>query len=190
MKNSIIIALLFFISTTNAQKHFEIEGVKVPRTLELNHQELQLNGYGSRSKMFFEIYIQALYTTHFLHNAKDVINSNTTMAIRIQILSSLISSKKFSKAFDKGLKRSVGEEGMKNIQNQANLLEKLITVEETKKGDSFNLIYNSKDEHLWVFKNDELKGKIPGFDFKKAFFGIWLSDNPVDEHLKQDLLGY
>ena len=38
-------------------------------------------------------------------------------------------------------------------------------------------------------KNDELKGTVPGIDFKIALFGIWLSNNPVDEQLKKDLLG-
>jgi hypothetical protein len=40
-----------------------------------------------------------------------------------------------------------------------------------------------------VIKNDVVKGKIPGFDFKQALFGIWLSDKPVDETLKKHLLG-
>ena len=45
------------------------------------------------------------------------------------------------------------------------------------------------DQTMNIFKNETLKGKIPGFDFKKALFGIWLSDKPVDETLKKNLLG-
>jgi hypothetical protein len=30
---------------------------------------------------------------------------------------------------------------------------------------------------------------IPGLDFKKALFGIWLCDNPADKDLKLKLLG-
>ncbi|GAQ49444.1 hypothetical protein FPK15_contig00039-0014 [Flavobacterium psychrophilum] len=57
------------------------------------------------------------------------------------------------------------------------------------KEDIFTLVYNPKDESVWVYKNNDLKGKIPGLDFKKILFGIWLSDNPVDEGLKKELLG-
>lgn len=189
-KNIFFTALFFLVLSVNAQENFELEGVKVPRTLQFKNQELRLNGYGARSKMFVDVYVQALYSVLFFSNAKTIIESNSTMAIRIQVVSSMVTSKKFSKAFNKGLLKSVGEEGMKSIASQANMLEELLAKEDTKKGDAFDLIYNSEDESTWVLKNDKLEGKIPGFDFKKAFFGIWLSDNPVDSDLKTDLLGY
>ncbi|GAA6767582.1 hypothetical protein AAFH68_35310 [Flavobacterium sp. CGRL1] len=53
----------------------------------------------------------------------------------------------------------------------------------------FVLAYNPLDQNVYVSKNEILKGKIQGFDFKKALFGIWLSDKPVDETLKKHLLG-
>jgi len=35
----------------------------------------------------------------------------------------------------------------------------------------------------------QIKNKlVQGLDFKKALFGIWLSDNPVQENLKNDML--
>ena len=55
--------------------------------------------------------------------------------------------------------------------------------------DVFNLVFNPKDKSVWVYKNDVLKGKIDGLDFKKALFGIWIGDDPVDETLKKELLG-
>ena len=190
MKKIILTTLLVLNFTVNAQDHYEVEGTKVPRTIEFNGQKLQLNGYGARSKMFIDIYIQALYMSHFLPNAKDIVASNTTMAIRIQVVSSLVTSKKLTKALNKGLARSVGENGIKKIEPQVKMLEELLGREDTKVGDAFNLIYNSKSEEIYVHKNDKLEGKIPGIEFKKAFFGIWLSENPVDASLKEDLLGY
>ena len=69
------------------------------------------------------------------------------------------------------------------------LLEKLLGREDTNVNDGFNLIYSPSDKSIWIYKNNILEGKIPGLEFKKAFFGIWLSDNPVDEDLKNSLLG-
>jgi hypothetical protein len=186
----IFLTILFFLAfNSHAQEHFELEGVKVPRTITFNNFVLQFNGYGARSKMFVDLYIQALYLNRFFPTAHDIIMENSTMGVRIEILSSLVASKKISKAFQKGLLKSVGEEGMKKLESQANLLEETINKEETVKGDVFKLIYNSDDESLWVIKNEKLQVKIPGMEFKKAFFGIWLSDDPIDLELKEKLLG-
>lgn len=111
------------------------------------------------------------------------------MAIRLQILSDLVSSAKLSRALNKGLRKAVGEEGMLKIKKEIDELETLLTSEITLKNDAFNLFYNPTDQSIWIYKNDKLKGKIKGFEFKKAFFGIWLSDNPVDADLKEELLG-
>jgi hypothetical protein len=62
--------------------------------------------------------------------------------------------------------------------------------EDTNNGDNFNLIYTPLDKSIWVYKNNILEGKIPGLEFKKAFFGIWLGQNPVDDDLKKSLLGH
>ena len=37
--------------------------------------------------------------------------------------------------------------------------------------------------------NGELKGVVPGSNFAKAFFSIWLGENPVDKNAKLKLLG-
>lgn len=192
MKKSITLSLaLIFCFGLNAfsQKQFEINGVIVPRNIEFKGHKLELNGFGTRSKLWFDVYVQALYLTTLSQDAKAICESETEMGIRIQIISSMVTSKKLSKALNKGLEKSVGENNIPKIKTQADQLEKLIGREITKEGDAFNLIYNPADLSIWVYKNDKLEGKIVGSEFKKAFFGIWLSDNPVDEDLKNDLLG-
>lgn len=192
MKTFILISLvfiLFFGQKSFSQKEFDINGVIVPRNISFQGHNLELNGFGTRSKLWFDVYVQALYLTSLSQDAKAICNSETEMGIRIQIISSLVTSKKLSKALNKGLLKSVGDENLPKIKSQADQLEKLIGRELTKEGDAFNLIYNPIDFSIWVYKNDKLEGKIIGLDFKKAFFGIWLSDNPVDVDLKNDLLG-
>jgi hypothetical protein len=39
-----------------------------------------------------------------------------------------------------------------------------------------------------AYKNGIEKGVVQGKEFKKALFGIWLSGNPADDDLKEDLL--
>ncbi len=109
--------------------------------------------------------------------------------MRIQITSSLGTSKKISKSINNGVEKSVGEIEFPKYIEGLDLLEKFINTEKIVEKDIFNLVYNPADESMWIIKNDVFKGKIPGKDFKKAFFGIWLSDKPIDQKLKNDLLG-
>lgn len=122
-------------------------------------------------------------------DAKDILDSDTNMGIRLQITTSLVSSQKLSKSLHKGMVKSIGEENIPQFKTQLDLLEKLLNREATVENDAFNLIYSSTEKSILVYKNNQLEGKIPGFDFKKAFFGIWLSNNPVDAELKDALLG-
>jgi hypothetical protein len=189
----ITLVLIFFVSAvftnTFAQKQFVVDGITLSRTIEFEGKNLQLNGFGSRTKMWTEVYLQALYLSTLSDDAKDIVNSDTAMAIRLQITSSLVTSKKLSKSLQKGIVKSVGEENVPKYSIQLELLEKLLNREDTQVNDGFNLIYSPTDKSIWVYKNNILEGKIPGLEFKKAFFGIWLSDNPVDEELKNSLLG-
>lgn len=191
MKKNLLFVFFFLIQflPANAQSQFEIEGVTVPRTIDFEGKKLELNGFGVRSKAWVDVYVQALYLTTLSQDPQFIMDSETPMGIRIEIISSLVSSKKLSKALYKGLEKSVGEEGMLKLEKEARLLETLVNSEITKKGDVFKLIYNPLDTSIWIIKNDKLAGKIAGIEFKKAFLGIWLSDKPVDADLKNDLLG-
>lgn len=184
---ALIIAMQF--NTVNAQKKFIVNGVEIPRTLEFKGKIMSLNGVGERSKFWTDLYVQALYLTSLSQDPKQILNSETEIAISLHITSGLVSSKKLSKALAKGMEKSVGEQGIRKFAKELEELEALLSTEDTKIGDIFELTFNPLDESLWITKNKEYKGKIKGLEFKKAFFGIWLSEDPVDKGLKQDLLG-
>lgn len=182
---TLVISALF--SEANAQKQIEFEGVTIPRTMAFENKTLQLNGAGSRSKMWVEVYIQALYLSQLSQNPKEIINDNLEMSIRIEITSALVSSGKLTRAIHTGFEKSAGD-NFNTLKPKMELLKSFLSDEITK-GDVFELTFNPTDSSVWVTKNGTLKGKVPGFDFKKVFFGIWLGDNPVDEELKNSLLG-
>ncbi|CAA9202400.1 chalcone isomerase family protein [Flavobacterium bizetiae] len=174
-------------STVSAQTQLDVNGVTVPRKIEFQNKSLQLNGAGGRSKMWLEVYVQALYLSQLSQDPQFIIDSDTEMAIRIEITSSMVSSNKLTKAMNTGFEKSAGsnlEELRPRIEDFKKLLSDVI-----KEKDVFILGYNPLDQTINVYKNEVLKGKIPGFDFKKALFGIWLSNKPVDETLKKHLLG-
>lgn len=182
---TLVISALF--SEANAQKQIVFDGVTIPRTITFQNKTLQLNGAGSRSKMWVEVYIQALYLSQLSQNPKEIINDNLEMSIRIEVTSALVSAGKLTRAMNAGFEKSAGD-NLETLRPKIELLKNYLSDEITR-GDVFELTYNPNDKSVWVTKNHELKGKIEGFDFKKALFGIWLSDKPADEELKNSLLG-
>ena len=104
MKKIFCYTLLFFITMQiYAQKEFNVDGVIVPRTMTFLNKTVQLNGIGKRSKMWIEVYTQALYLTRLSQDAKDILNSDTEMAMRIEITSAMVSTGKFSRSVNNGL---------------------------------------------------------------------------------------
>lgn len=188
-KITLILSLLLSIQFSNvsAQTQLDVNGVTVPRKIEFQNKSLQLNGAGGRSKMWLEVYVQALYLSQLSQDPEFIIDSDTEMAIRIEITSSMVSSNKLTKAMNTGFEKSAGS-NLEELRPRIEDFKKLLS-DPIKEKDVFVLGYNPLDQTINVYKNEVLKGKIPGFDFKKALFGIWLSNKPVDETLKKHLLG-
>jgi hypothetical protein len=184
---ALTILLTLSFTEATAQNEMTIDGVVLPRTIEFQKKKLWLNGAGNRSKMWVEVYVQALYLSQLGQDPEFIIQSDTEMAMRIEITSSMVSSNKLTKAMNTGFEKSAGKD-LEKLKPRIELFKSYLS-EDIKAKDVFKLIYSPTDVSLWVYKNDLLKGKIPGFDFKKAFFGIWLSDLAVDDKLKNHLLG-
>ncbi|WPO79626.1 chalcone isomerase family protein [Flavobacterium sp. KACC 22761] len=180
-----VFSVLF--STVSAQTQLDVNGVTVPRKIEIQNKTMQLNGAGGRSKMWLEVYVQALYLSQLSQDPKFIIDSDTEMAIRIEITSSMVSSNKLTKAMNTGFEKSAGS-NLEALRPRIEQFKTYLSDAITEK-DVFILFYNPLDQTVNVIKNDVPKGKITGFDFKQALFGIWLSDKPVDETLKKHLLG-
>ena len=50
-------------------------------------------------------------------------------------------------------------------------------------------LFDLPGKGVLTFKNSKLLSTITGLDFKRSLFGIWLSDDPVDDDLKEGMLG-
>lgn len=167
-----------------AQK--EISGVTPSKSIDVSGEKLQFNGAGLREKMFLDLYVGALYVTNKSKSNATVINADESMAITLDIVSSLITSEKMIEAVNDGFENSTNG-------NTTSLKAKIIEFkgafkEEIKKGDHFVIAY-VKNKGVEIYKNGKKLKTIEGLDFKKALFGIWLGDEPADEDLKEGMLG-
>lgn len=185
MKKQILALFLvvFSVLTMNAQK--TISGVKVDDKLSLEGQNLTLNGAGIREKLWIDLYVGSLYLPKRSTDAQGIIDSKEAGAIKLNIVSGMISSSKMINAVDEGFENSTNK-------NTAPLKTKIDTFksffkDKISKGDVFVIMYNGNE--VSVYKNGTKKGTVDGYDFKKALFGIWLGKKPADDDLKEGMLG-
>ena len=157
-----------------------------PEAIEFEGSTLMLNGTGTRVVFFMKVYEGSLYLKNKNSDADEIINSNKPMALRIDVTSEMVTADAMKKALSEGLEKSTNK-------NTGHILDEIEQLSST-----FNSAVASGDFYEFIFipeigthvlKNNELVELIPGFDFKKAFFGIFLSNNPIQKNLKKAMLG-
>jgi len=164
----------------------EISGVTPAKTIEVSSTTLNFNGAGLREKFFLDLYVGSLYTNTKTSDQKGVMNSDESMAITLDIVSSLITSEKMLTAIDEGFENSTKNNTAPYKAKIA--LFKACFKEEMKIGDHYVIAY-IKGVGTEIHKNGKKTKTIPDLDFKKVLFGIWFCDEPADEDLMEGMLG-
>ena len=163
-----------------------IYGADTPDQIEYQGSTMIKNGQGTRIIFFMKVYEGSLYLEMKSANAQDIINLDAPMAIRIDVSSQMVTADAMKKALSEGLEKSTGNNTdsiMKEINQLSSSFDTAVST-----GDYYEFIY-LPEMGTHVLKNSELVELIKGIDFKKAFFGIFLSDNPIQKNLKKAMLG-
>ncbi len=86
----------------------------------------------------------------------------------------------------KGIKQNYTQEQLTALMPQIDQINSYYP--DIKSGDQIAVTYvpGAGSE---VELNGQVKGVVPGDDFAKAFFSIWIGENPVDKQAKLKLLG-
>lgn len=185
MKNALFLLFaIVFVSSVPAQT--KVGDAVLPNTVSFEGENLVLNGAGIREKFWMDMYAGGLYLESRSSNANSIVNANESMALKIHIVSKLISSDKMIDAINEGFNSTTKG----NTAPLSTEIEKFkgFFSDEITKNDVFDIVYLPSKGTI-VYKNGTQKGTIKGLEFKKALFGIWLSDNPADKKLKQGMLG-
>jgi hypothetical protein len=168
--------IIFSISTVSA--------IDLDKTYVNEDVKLVLNGQGIRDKFFMDLYECGLYLTQKSQNAKQIIEEDKPMNLKLHIVSSLITSEKMENATREGFEKSTNG----SIESLQSEIETFIRVfKDLKDNDKYNFFY-LPNTGVKIYKNDKLASTIEGIDFKKALFGIWLGTEPAQENLKNGLL--
>jgi len=161
-------------------------GADAPEQIEYQGSTLTKNGQGTRIIFFMKVYEGSLYLDSKSSNAEEIINLDAPMAIRIDVTSTLVTADAMKKALSEGLDKSTNNK-TDSISNEILQLSSSFNTD-VSNGDFYEFIY-FPETGTHVLKNSELVELIKGLEFKKAFFGIFLSNNPIQKNLKQAMLG-
>ena len=174
--------VLLLSSPAHARK---VAGVELESSLAVGSEELILNGAGLRKRLFIKLYVGSLYLGSHSNDAAGVIAADESMAIRLNILSDLLTRDKMLKALKSGFNKSTGG-NTGPVQPQIDQMIELMT-DKIRPGDSYTFAFEPA-VGTRMSRNGEELGLIEGLEFKQALFGIWLSDKPVQANLKSAML--
>jgi len=162
-----------------------VAGARFPHTVRVEDGTLHLTGAGARKEARLVMYSMGFYAQGGDREVEELIDADEPAIIRMETVSSLITPARFSKAVRLGFDKSTGGD---IEQFETEITQFLSAVgERFKRGEVVELIY-APGIGTQVLRNGEPKTTVAGLPFKRALFGIWLGDDPIDAALKEDLL--
>lgn len=184
MKKLIIFALAVF-TALSVYASDKTAGVQFPEAVNVGGQELPLNGAGLRKKFFIKVYAAGLYTAEKTADAKAAIDADAPEAIMMVMIYNGITPKQMKDSWMEGFEGNTAD--LAPLKERIDTLTSWFTAD-AKKNDVYDIVYEPEKGSSLII-NGETKGTIPGLDFKKALFAIWLGDKPADKGLKEGMLG-
>jgi hypothetical protein len=186
MKNLGLLLICFIgfsFASVHAQKR-TTAGVTFPAKATINGKTLLYNGSGLREKYTFDLYVAAMYLSRPSMDANKIINDDDEMGIHLELVSNKVTREKFVETVKEGFgKASHGKATSAEISKFMGFF-----TGEFKDGDKIHLEY-TPGKGTSAIKNGKVLGTMPGLEFKKALFSIWLGNNPADKTLKNGMLG-
>lgn len=186
MKNIILLVCGFLLSWNTYA--LEVAGVKLADSAQVGSQALVLNGAGIRTKLFFKIYVGALYLPQKQASAEAIIADEREHRVALHIVRDL-SSEKLLNAFNEAIEANHSKEELAVLDAQMKQMAQIFNaVKEVKPGDVITLDYLPAGG-TQISVNGTARGTIAGAAFNRALLRIWLGNKPVQDDLKKEMLG-
>ena len=184
-KSALVICGVLLSWNVNA---LEVASVKLADTAQVGNASLQLNGAGIRTKLFFKIYVGALYLPQKQASAEVIIADEREHRVALHIMRDL-SSEKLLNAFNEAITANHSKEELAALDVQLKQMAQIFNaVKEVKPGDVVTLDYLPVSG-TQISVNGTARGTIAGAAFNRALLKIWLGNKPVQDDLKKEMLG-
>lgn len=186
MKKLLLAAIAAF--SLNLAQAAELEGFKFDDKVKLGNAELVINGTGVRSK-FGKRYVMALYLPAKTGDAKAALAAKGPKRVAISLIKD-VSGDTFANAVSGGIDDNSSDAEKAALKDRLKLLVDTVNaLGEIKAGTG--ILFDWIPERGTVLTvGGQQKGKdIPGEDFYTGLLRVWLGEDPVQNDLKQALLG-
>lgn len=181
---ALMVSVLTLILATPAAAG-ELAGVTLPDSVQVDSQELALNGMALRKKLFFKVYVAGLYLPRKMSDAPAVLAGDTARHLKMEFVRD-VGKDSICEAWYEGLEANTEDPSAELRQKFDRLCDWMIDVEE---GGSFAFTY-LPDEGTTVEVNGKTQGTLQGKDFADALFASWIGPNPgPGEGFREDLMG-
>lgn len=195
-----VVVLLATLMRTDAFST-EVNETTIPDTLNAGETELILNGIGLRTLFGFKVYYASLYLPQKRTSAQAIIDADEPQAVTMT-MKRRSDSRKIQIKFLRSLATSAGipDQKLFTMESDYGIYTKQITTyvgwlieDETLKGHCWKMIYTpDKGVDVYTGSPDKpvFKGTIPGYEFKRILWGVWLSPKEiVGKHVTEGMLG-
>lgn len=179
MKLLTTLALALTLAGTSALAK-DVAGIQLPETTIVDGQKLELKGAGLRKKLVFDVYVVGLYLAD---PAKDPL-SDQPKQVKLVMKRDLDSSQ-IAEAISEGFEKNSSAQ-LPKLKDRLNKLIKAVPA--VKSGQVLTLTYVPGKGTMMSSGGKELV-TLEGKDFADALFKVWLGKNPVDEGLRDAMLG-
>ena len=184
MKNATLCAVVLAVVLALPAAAREVAGVDFPDTTPVQGKQLKLNGTALRKKLVFKVYAVGLYLETPSQDAQQVIGSEQVKRVRMSMLRDLDKGK-IVEAIIEGFKRNSADK-LPALQQRLDTF--CASIPDLKKGEELVLTY-APGKGTTIQSSSGQEMSVQGRDFADALFSVWLGKNPVDEHLKEGMLG-
>lgn len=159
-------------------------GVTLPDKATVGDKELVLNGLGVREATVFnvEVYVAGLYVEQKTSDVEAILAGDKAKRLVMHFIRE-VDKDDLVGAFEEGFEKNGAGAGL-----AAKVKQFIGYLGPVNKGDQIVMSY-VPDKGVEVSYKGAVKGTIPGADFEKVLYAIFVGPKPPNASLKQGLLG-
>ncbi len=148
-----------------------------------NHKNMFLLGSARKKFLTFRVVTVDLYIAKGYQSSDVLADIPKRIEVNYHVK---IPKKELDQATIKGIKQNFSQKQLALLMPQIKQMNSYYR--DVGPGDQITITY-VPGLGSQVLINKEVKGVVPGSDFAKAFFSIWVGEHPVDKRAKYKLLG-
>ena len=161
-----------------------LASVTVPDNVSVEGAPVVLNGMGLREKFYIDIYVGALWLPAKTTDSEKAINDDVAKRLSMHfVYGGGVTKQQLVDTYDEGLAKQGNPASLRPKYDQL-----YSWLSDVASGDEIRFDYKP-GKGTTVSVKGAVKGTIPGADFMRSFFRIYLGANPPTSKFKKGIMG-